>query len=184
MTVRIISGERRGAHIDTPEGQETRPLRDRIRQALFNMLRPEIRESVVLDAFAGSGAVGLEAISNGAQRAVFVDQSPAAADVIRRNVRRLRFEDRATVLQGSSPGIIAKLDPRHLPFTILFLMPPYLSNLCEPVLADAQLRSRLAPRCLAVCEIHGDEPPPAHAGWSVHDDRRYGITRLLTLVLD
>ncbi|MBI1292420.1 16S rRNA (guanine(966)-N(2))-methyltransferase RsmD [bacterium] len=181
MTVRIISGNRRGAHLDTPEGMATRPLRDRVRQALFNILRPHTREAVVYDAFAGSGAVGLEALSNGARSAVFVDMSREATAVIRRNVTKLRFEKQSTILEGPSPAILASLDKKHPPFTLLFLMPPYHSGLCIPVLESLELQRRCDHGCLAVCEIHEDESIPPIEGWLPGEERQYGITRLLFL---
>lgn len=181
MSLRIISGERRGTHIDTPEGTETRPLRDRLRQALFNILRPYTRQAIVLDAFAGSGAVALEALSNGATRAVLVEPSGPAAHCIHRNIEKLRYEDRATLLRGESPGALAQLDRRHPAFDLLFLMPPYHSGLCEKVLGSADLEPRITPDPLAICELHKDEPFNPPGGWKLEQERTYGITRLVFL---
>jgi len=178
MPLRIISGERRGAIIQTPEGQETRPLRDRLRQSLFNILRPDLRGVRVLDAFAGSGAVGLEALSNGASHATFVESWPTAAGAIRKNITKLRYEGRTLLLEGKSPAVIAKADG---PFDLLFLMPPYHSALCDAVLADAEVLRRCAPGALAACEIHADETLAPHAPWVAEDERLYGITKLVFL---
>jgi len=182
LTVRIISGERRGANILTPDGFETRPLRDRIRQALFNMLRPDVRGSVVLDAFAGSGAVGLEALSNGAEYVLFVENSKPAAHTVRVNLTKLRYEEQGELVLGPSPQAIREAKRRPAPFTHLLLMPPYESGLCESVLSYEPLLKVCREDCIAVCEIHEDEPFELPAGWKITCDRKYGITRLLFLV--
>ncbi len=179
--LRIISGDRRGAHLRTPEGDETRPLRDRVRQALFNILRPRLRESRVLDAFAGSGAVGLEALSNGALHATMVEPIPAAVAAIRDNVRKLRYEDRALVIQGLTPESPARSPLVTQSFTLVFLMPPYHSGLGQAAIADIDLSRRIAPEAMAVCEVHRDEPFEPPPGWQISDDRAYGITRLAFL---
>ena len=180
MTVRIISGERRGAHLRTPDGDATRPLRDRVREALFNTLRGDVRDARVLDAFAGSGAVGLEALSNGAEHAVFVEPAPPAARVIHENIAKLRYADRTLVLRGRSPDVLHK--PLSIqPFTLLFLMPPYHSGLCQQVLADPGALARCAPDALAVCEVHKEETFEPPEGWTMNREKLYGITRLVYL---
>lgn len=181
MSLRIISGERRGAKLRTPEGLDTRPLRDRVREALFSKIRPRLRDANVLDAFAGSGAVGLEALSNGAAHACFIEPNRAALAALRDNIRKLRYEDRATVLEGSSPDALATLKGAVPPYSLLFLMPPYHSGLCGDLLSSPLLAGLIDRGTLAVCEIHREEAPPAPDGWEVLDDRIYGITRLLFL---
>ncbi|MDX2175457.1 MAG: 16S rRNA (guanine(966)-N(2))-methyltransferase RsmD [Candidatus Sumerlaeia bacterium] len=180
MTLRIIGGCRRGAHLHSPPGMDTRPLRDRVRESLFNILAPRLSGAVVLDAFAGSGAVGLEAVSRGAAHAVLVDSGADAAETIRRNIAKLRFEDRAAVLRGAVPEALAKLPRTPGAFDLLFLMPPYHSALSDPVLASAHLAPRLAATALAVVEVHRDEPDPNvdPATWVLEDERAYGVTRL------
>ncbi|MCC6545775.1 16S rRNA (guanine(966)-N(2))-methyltransferase RsmD [Candidatus Sumerlaeota bacterium] len=178
--IRIISGERRGAKIATPDGEATRPLRDRIREALFNALRADLRGAIVLDAFAGSGAVGFEALSNGAARASFIENDRKALQVIRANAQKLRYEDRAQIIEGTSPEAIAGLPPGQS-FNLLFLMPPYHSGLCESVLNDNRVAGQLATGAIAVCEIHKDEKFEIPAGWTITKDKQYGITRLVFL---
>lgn len=183
VTLRIIAGTRRGAHLATPEGLDTRPLRDRVRESLFNIVRDRMGGARVLDAFAGSGAVGLEAISRGAAHATFIEPSVPAADAIRRNIAKLRFEGAARLVRGEVPGALATLAAPAGGFSDLFLMPPYHSGLAWACLASPSLLPLLctdrAP--LAIAEIHVEEPLPALGGWRVVDDRKYGITRLLFL---
>jgi 16S rRNA (guanine966-N2)-methyltransferase len=182
MSLRIISGLRRGALIETPEGMETRPLRDRIRESLFNMLRPELVGAVVLDAFAGSGAVGMEALSNRASQALFCEQSPKASAVITQNLRKLRFDAQGTLLQGTVPAILSEIPKHANRLDFIFLMPPYHSNLCLAVLAAQPIQTLAVPgQTTAICEVHRDEPIPEHPAWKETDRREYGITRLLRL---
>lgn len=179
MSLRIISGDRRGAKIEAPEGMETRPLRDRIREALISSLRPDLRAGGhVLDCFAGSGAVGFECLSNGAAFATFVESSPDAARVVRENARKLRYEEQSHLLEGEAPRVLHGYKPAT-PFDFLLLMPPYNSGLCQAVLGDAAVVKMCAPDCIAICEVHRDEPIPAVEGWEVTKEKAYGITRLV-----
>ena len=178
MSIRIISGERRGAKLETPEGSDTRPLRDRIREALFSVLRPELRGLRVLDCFAGTGAVGLEALSNFASHAVFIEPLPAAQNMIARNITKLRYEDRAILLKGFAPQALADRSMPKALIDVVFLMPPYHTTLGEDVLAAPSLQALLAPHALAVHEVHKDQAIPEIPGWSLTESREYGITIL------
>src|ERR1700712_4417172 len=102
--LRVISGEHGGRRLRTPAGLRTRPTADRVRQALFNILLPPPPGSVVLDLYAGTGALGIEALSRGAARAVFVDQSRAAVDAVEANLQATGLGDRARVVRGESTG--------------------------------------------------------------------------------
>lgn len=184
MSLRIISGDRRGAKLQAPDGLETRPLRDRVRESLFNILRPELDGAVVLDAFAGSGAVGLEAISNGARHATFVEPAPAAVRVLQANIAKLRYEEFTTVLEGKTPGVLVRHRPAAGPWSLLMLMPPYHSGLCGETLAADAVLQHSAEGAMAVCEVHAEEPFEAPTHWRVTDDRRYGVTRLVFLALE
>ena len=104
----------------TVPGADTRPTPDRLRESLFNILAPEIEDTVFIDAYAGTGAVGIEALSRGAARCIFIERSRTAAEVIRRNVRELSLERKTEVLQGK---VLEYL--RHRKADIVFLDPPY-----------------------------------------------------------
>lgn len=183
MTLRIIAGTRRGAHLATPEGLDTRPLRDRVRESLFNIVRERMPGARVLDAFAGSGAVGLEAISRGAAHATFIEPAAPACDAIRRNIAKLRFEASSRLVRGETPNALGALSPPPGGFTDIFLMPPYRSGLAWKCLESAELAPLLSTdrTPLAIAEIHIEEPLPELEGWKVVDDRKYGITRLVFL---
>lgn len=121
--MRIIAGDWRGRPIEAPPGQSTRPTADRLRETLFNMLASRLGSFDglrVADLFAGSGALGLEALSRGAARAIFVESDSKAADVIARNAAKLGASDRVQVLRGSALAL-----PRSEPFDLIFADPPY-----------------------------------------------------------
>ena len=110
--MRIISGQARGRKLATLEGDNTRPTLDRTREALFNILQTRVRGAKVLDLFAGSGALGLEALSRGAQSAVFCDVSRQACAVIQKNIEALRAQDRSRLLCCEAMDALAQKNPR------------------------------------------------------------------------
>ncbi len=120
--MRIISGTHKGRPFEAPKGQATRPILDRQKESLFNVLREALPCEGVLDVFAGSGALGFEALSRGASRATFVDRGRQAVGVLRRNVASLGFGDRAQVLVRDAFTLDAS---RIHPFALLFLDPPF-----------------------------------------------------------
>jgi len=122
--VRVIAGEFRSRRLKTLPGLTLRPTPDRLREALFNVLAPRIEGATFLDAYAGSGSVGIEALSRGARHAIFVEKHFAAVKMIRGNLAALNVEDRATILERASLGVLGQLDA-----DIYFLDPPYT----EPV---------------------------------------------------
>jgi 16S rRNA (guanine966-N2)-methyltransferase len=136
--MRVIGGEFRSRVLKSVPGLDTRPTPDRLREALFNVLAPRIAGTVFADLYAGTGAVGIEALSRGASRAIFVEQSRAAVDIIRENLRSLGLEARSQVRQGRVLSILPKIEAH-----IVFLDPPYALGK-EYGLALEMLRSGLA----------------------------------------
>ena len=118
--MRVIAGEFRSRRLKTLSGSALRPTPDRLRQALFNVLTPRIEGATFLDAYAGSGSVGIEALSRGAGHAIFVEKHFAAVRMIRENLASLKLEDRATVVQRAALAALSQLDA-----DIYFLDPPY-----------------------------------------------------------
>lgn len=118
--MRVIGGEFRSRRLKSLPGLETRPTPDRLRETLFNVLAPVIADAVFLDAYAGTGAVGIEALSRGARRAIFVEKSRAAVEVIRENLSSLTLEARAEVFTGQSQPVLERVAA-----DIVFLDPPY-----------------------------------------------------------
>lgn len=139
--MRVIGGEFRSRKLASLPGLDTRPTPDRLREALFNVLAPRIEQSVFVDLYAGTGAVGVEALSRGAARVLFVEANRAAVGVIRANLKSLGVEARAEVRQGKVGSLAEWLGGHHA--DIVFLDPPY----------------RLDPEYDAALEMLGAEPP-------------------------
>jgi 16S rRNA (guanine(966)-N(2))-methyltransferase RsmD len=118
--MRVIAGEFRSRKLKTLPGLDVRPTPDRLREALFNILAPRIEGAVFLDAYAGSGSVGIEALSRGAARAIFVERSRSAVGIIQENLRALGLEDRAEVLHTRALSILGRRQA-----DLVFLDPPY-----------------------------------------------------------
>ena len=131
--MRIITGRARGMRLKTPEGEHTRPTAERVKEAVFSMLQFEIEDRQVLDLFAGSGQLGLEAVSRGAAHAVFVDSSRAAAEIIRQNCAKTRLEDACEVLCTDSLDYLRSCRGRRR-FDLVFLDPPYAAGLVPAAL--------------------------------------------------
>ena len=128
-------------------GLDTRPTPDRLRETLFNILAPQIADSVFLDAYAGTGAVGIEALSRGARRAIFVDRARGAAEIIRENLRTLGIESRAEVFTGKALNILERLTA-----DIVFLDPPYERELEYP--AALQLLGTKESAAIVIAQHH------------------------------
>ena len=131
---RVIAGSARGTRLMAP-GEGTRPFGDRVKQTLFAILEPDLRGAVVLDLFAGSGAGGIEALSRGAARAVFVERDATAARVIAENLGRARVADRGAVVRADAIAYLADRAAADGPFDLVLLDPPYAaSDLLESAL--------------------------------------------------
>ncbi len=170
--MRIVGGEWRGRRLFAPEGEGTRPTADRVRESLFNILMAKVRDATVLDLFAGSGAMGLEALSRGAVRAVLVDSDRRAQQAIARNVGLCKADGRAQLIKADWK---AALDRMTGPFDLVFLDPPYamLSVYSE---AAAQLKARglLNQDAILVMEHRKSDTLQLPAGFAPVDERRYG----------
>ena len=123
--MRVIAGTARRLPLVTPKGMETRPTTDRIKETLFNILQNDLPGCHFLDLFAGSGAIGIEALSRGAAKAVFVDNSKEALSCIRQNLEKTHLADRAIVIGQDCAGAIHALDAKKMHFDIIFMDPPY-----------------------------------------------------------
>ena len=124
--MRIISGKARGTKLYTLEGLETRPTLDRVKESLFNIIQERIEDSIVLDLFSGSGAIGLEFISRGAEYAYLCDNSKYAIEIINKNIQKTHFEDKTKVLNKDFKNALQEL--KNKKFDIIYLDPPYKTN--------------------------------------------------------
>lgn len=173
-SVRIIAGTARGRTIETPQGPDTRPTLDRVREALFGMLQFEIAGSTVLDLFAGSGAMGLEAASRGAKRVVCNDVSPVCVKVITENCERLGFGGTVRVMQADYAAALDRLRTEGDFFDIVFLDAPYQTafaiDACQRLFGYGMIADN---GIVAVEHRTGTQPAPP-AGARLIKTRTYG----------
>jgi 16S rRNA (guanine966-N2)-methyltransferase len=176
--VRIVAGAWRGRALTAPPGDATRPTADRVRQALFDRLmhapwagRAAVEGVRVLDAFAGTGALGLEALSRGAAHATFFETGRAALQALHANVASCRAEARCTILPAN-----ALRPPTGQACGLLFLDPPYGQDLVAPALVALYAAGWIAPGTVIVAEIGRDDPLPCQ---DPVDDRVQGAARVL-----
>jgi len=169
--MRIISGICRGRKLNTLEGDNTRPTGDRVKESVFNILGTFVVERNVLDLFAGSGNLGLEALSRGAASCVFVDSSKAAMKVIEMNIAGCRFQDKAKTYLCEFKSAIQRFKENQ--FDLVFLDPPYHKNL--GIEALELLSDVISDEGVVVFETDGDEEVPEQIGnFAMYDVRRYG----------
>ena len=181
--IRVIAGRWKGRRLSVPDGQATRPTSDRARQALFDVLmhapfagRAAVEGALVLDAFAGTGALGIEALSRGAARAAFLENDPAALTALRRNLSGLEAPTQVFAADATRPP--------KAPFaaTLAFLDAPYRAGLSEAALTALAASGWLAPGALVAVETARDEPLDL-SGFDTLDDRAHGKARLRLLRL-
>jgi len=177
--MRIIAGRYRGHPIAAPAGRTARPTTDRVREALFSILGASVEDAAVLDLFAGSGALGLEALSRGAARAVFVEASPRSLAALHKNINRLGTEA-IRVARGRVEDTLGRLARNGETFDLVFLDPPYHKGLAAQIVQRLSAGPLLRPGARVVAEHEADAPPPkALEGGLIQDDmRRYGETVL------
>ena len=179
--VRIIAGEQRGMHLVAVPGRETRPTADRVREALFSILGGRVQDARVLDLFCGTGALGLESLSRGAQTAVFVDRSLQAVAVARRNARTLGVEHRTSFLQMPAVSALRVLANRTERFDGVFVDPPYDTEQLEAVLSGAHFRSICRDHCWVVLEHRSSKVLSVGDAWRIVRQTRYGDSSLTIL---
>lgn len=151
--MKILGGELKGRNIEMPKGTDIRPTPDKVREALFNIIRDKIKGAVVLDLFAGSGSFGIEALSRGAEIATFVDIQKRCIDSIRKNLSRLPLKKQSiNIIQYDTLKSIKKLSDRKLRFDIVFLDPPYYGDWVKKCLITLDKYDILNSSSLIICE--------------------------------
>ncbi|MGI8558067.1 MAG: 16S rRNA (guanine(966)-N(2))-methyltransferase RsmD [Solirubrobacteraceae bacterium] len=171
--MRVIAGAWRGRRLVAPAGSETRPTGDRAREALFSILGAAVKDADVLDLYAGSGALGLEALSRGAARATFVERAAAALAAIRANCEHLDVEASRVELQSRDcAAFVHDAAARAEKYDLIFIDPPYATPL--GALLTRELPALLAPDARLVCE--SDRAAGAQFALPVVRERRYGNT--------
>lgn len=175
--MRIISGRFKGRKLATPENSSIRPTSDKVREAVFSIIASKISNARVLDLFAGTGAFGLEALSRGACHATFVDISSAAAATIRKNTDLAGIGNQAAMVRGSIPDVLKRSDFSDGTFDIIFLDPPYNTNLILRTLNSEAFLNLITDTTVVIAE-HPASPDMIEPSVSLAmiDRRKYGKT--------
>ena len=174
--MRVITGSARGVRLLTPEGENTRPTADRVKEALFSVIQFEIEGRRVLDLFAGTGQLGIEALSRGAARATFVDERADAIRLIRTNLARTKLSADAEVYRTDAMAFLAQCRSRY---DLIFLDPPYAGGLLENSLKQLGTIDIVAEGGIIVCERAAEKPLAIDLPQFTRSrDYRYGKTLL------
>jgi 16S rRNA (guanine966-N2)-methyltransferase len=177
--MRIIGGTCKGHHLAPLKGRQTRPTQDKVREAIFNILESDGPFLRVIDLFAGSGAMGLEALSRWGGKAVFVESSREAIICLRDNIGRLKMEGSAQVIHRDLGRGINFLKKINGPSDLIFMDPPYGQGWSSVILPNLLDPSIVETTGIVVLEHDSKEPIPLQVGdWEIGDQRRYGQTRV------
>lgn len=180
--MRVISGRARGLKLLSLDGLDTRPTLDRVKEALFSMLTPYISQAIVLDLFAGSGALGIEALSRGSDEAVFVDMLPSAMGIVKKNVSLARFTERSAFYQKNALDYLRQCNKT---FDIIFLDPPYKGELYEKCLTAIYENALLNKDGIIVLEWDSAlSRPPVPSQFEILKERRYGRVMVTLLAVE
>lgn len=170
--MRVITGTARGRRLTTLEGNDVRPTTDRVKEAIFSVIQFDIEGRRMLDLFAGSGQMGIEALSRGAHSAVFVDSSPASIAVVRENLKSCGMTDRAEVEQSDAKMYLCSRAGRE-EFDFAFLDPPYGKGILQSVLPQVTRVMKSGGQIICECPM-GEELPESVGDFSIHREYIYG----------
>lgn len=170
--MRVISGTARGRKLRTLEGNDVRPTTEKVKEAIFSSIQFELPGAVVLDLFAGSGQLGIEALSRGAEKAYFVDQSPCSIAVIKENIATVGFAQQSVITQTEAAAFLKSLSP-NVQFDIVLLDPPYRQDTIQEILE--LLDGIVAPDGKILCEHEKElQLPDCLSVWKKKKDYFYG----------
>ncbi|MBO5395354.1 MAG: 16S rRNA (guanine(966)-N(2))-methyltransferase RsmD [Clostridia bacterium] len=162
--MRVITGQARGRRLISPEGNDVRPTTDKVKESLFNIIQFRLAGACVLDLFAGSGQLGIEALSRGAEKAVFVDSSRKSLDVVKKNIELCKFTSQAQTFLLDAAAYLRMTSEK---FDVVILDPPYHKNLC--VSALELLGNAVNEDAVVICETQSDEELPENVGCFIID---------------
>ena len=178
--MRITGGHSRGRLLASIKGLDIRPSSDKVKEALFNLIGQDVTGQRVLDLFAGSGSLGLEALSRGAVWSLFIDNSRECLALIKKNLELCGYQDSGTVLKGDlSKGLPWKHPLMNEGFDLIFIDPPYGKGLIQPVLGELTHRKCLLPTSIVLAESSKKDVLPSEVGdLRLIDSRLYGETKI------
>jgi len=181
--MRVIAGRLGGRRLRAPPEVGVRPTSDRVREALFGQLGA-LEDAHVLDLYAGTGALGIEALSRGASAAIFVERSPASRGVLKDNLERLGLRARSQIVRGDALAVVRRLGRSAERFDLVLADPPYASDVSPELLTALLTAAIVAPRGTVVIESSRRHPVRPVPGWRVISERRYGDTLVTRLEPD
>ena len=175
--MRIISGTSKGRKLATPKSQSIRPTSDRVKESIFNILGEEVEGKLVLDLFAGTGNLGIEALSRGAKKAIFVEKGRKALQLIQRNITQIGLEGRVEIIPRDANRAIGILKGKGEIFDLIFMDPPYEKGLVKRTLIKLNSHPIYHMDSILIMEHDRREPLPALLeGWNLVRERRLGDT--------
>ncbi len=176
--MRVISGQARGLKLAAPEGLDTRPTSDRVKESMFNIISPYLPAENILDLFSGSGALGIEALSRASKHGVFVEADRSALKILNQNLERSRQIQKAEVFSGDAFTYLSRTNEK---FDIIFLDPPYNRGILTRAVEEIAKKSILATGGILVCESEiGGEVPPSE-DFEILKSAKYGKTMVYIL---
>lgn len=178
MDLRVISGQARGRKLLAPEGLDTRPTTDRVKESMFNLIMPYLPAKSVLDLFAGSGALGIEALSRGSQHCTFIEHDKKALAIVKKNIELARQADKAEVFEKDA---FSYLSGTGSVFDVIFLDPPYNKGLLEKALCLIARQKLLSPDGIIVCEGEYGGEAPGGTYFDIVKSAKYGKTNVFIL---
>ena len=177
--MRVISGVSKGKRLMAPKGLETRPTTDRVKESIFSMINNYIIESNILDLFSGTGSLGIEAISRGANYGYFVDNNKNSIKVINENIKTTGFEEKSEVLWSDTLNVIKQLGENGKKVNIIFMDPPYLKDLIVPCIEAIESERLLDDEGIIVVEHDiKDSIPDVIGSLKKIKEKKYGNTRI------
>ncbi|WP_047981370.1 16S rRNA (guanine(966)-N(2))-methyltransferase RsmD [Ornithinibacillus contaminans] len=180
--MRVIAGEHKGRQLKAVPGNSTRPTTDKVKEAVFQMIGPFFHGGSCLDLFAGSGSLGIEALSRGMANCVFVDNNPKAIQTIRENIKTLKLDDQVEVFRAEAFRALNAAGKRDLKFDVIFLDPPYGKIDYVDLLQAIEEQNLLQPSGLVYCEHDASEQlPQSAAGFTIRKQVDYGGTIGVTI---
>lgn len=181
--MRVIAGSAKGRRLKAPDTLDTRPILDRVKTALFDILAPDIVESRFLDLFAGTGQIGIEALSRGAAAATFVEMSPEIVKLVRENLALTRLEANAEVIRADAFTFLRNAQAQGRQYDIIYVAPPQYKQMAAQALEQLDRAPLTAPGGLVIVQIHPREridfDPLTLSHLRLYDERAYGSTLLM-----
>ncbi|MBF0223844.1 MAG: 16S rRNA (guanine(966)-N(2))-methyltransferase RsmD [Desulfobacterales bacterium] len=177
MTLRIIAGALKGKKLDTIDGKKVRPTSGKVREAVYSIISTQISDAIVLDLFAGTGAMGIEAISRGANKSIFIDNFTNSLSTIKKNVTKCRIENQSSIIKWDILRNLSCISYDKPLFDIVFIDPPYGKNIVNQVLTNLHMSKCLKPEALIIVEHSKEENIlNEYIDFKRYDQRKYGQT--------